>query len=101
MGDLVVNLKNDLAELDRLARLTAEFGQQHHWPARAIYAVNLALEELFTNQISYGYDDQAEHQVRIEMSFAAGVLTIRMIDDGRPFNPLERAEPTLDRPLED
>ena len=101
MGKLDIILKNDLAELTRLAELTEQFGEEHAWPARVIYGVNLSLDELVTNVISYGYEDAQAHQILIHFSFENGVLTLLMEDDGRAFNPLDIPEPDVSKPLEE
>ncbi len=55
---LSLSLKNDLAELQRLNDLVTEFSEHQGLPAELVYRVNLALEEIVTNVISYGYDDE-------------------------------------------
>lgn len=72
--------------------------------ADAAYLVSLAIEELVTNCIKYAYDDSNDHTVDIVLSVHAGDLNVEVIDDGRPFNPLEVPAPDLslamnDRPI--
>jgi anti-sigma regulatory factor (Ser/Thr protein kinase) len=33
-----------------------------------IFAINLVLDEIVLNVISYGYDDQAEHQIHVTLA---------------------------------
>lgn len=94
-------LKNRLAELETLRACLEQFAETHELPPRAAFETNLALDELVTNIISYSYDDELEHEIRIDMALADGVLTLRVQDDGQPFNPLEAAPPDLDSPAED
>jgi len=63
--------------------------------------VNVSLEELLTNVISYGYEDTQEHEIILRLSFADGEMTAEIEDDGRPFNPLEMTEPDINKPLEE
>jgi anti-sigma regulatory factor (Ser/Thr protein kinase) len=51
--------------------------------------INLALDELFTNIISYGFRDDLEHLVDIRIMRENGTLTLCVEDDGIPFNPLK------------
>jgi serine/threonine-protein kinase RsbW len=51
--------------------------------------VSLAIEELVTNCIKYGYDDSNDHTVDVVLSVDDGTLRIEVIDDGHAFNPLE------------
>src|SRR4051794_9450263 len=103
MGPIVtaIELKNDLAELERLAAALAEFGNRHALPARLVSELNLALEEIITNIISYGFEDSAAHTIRIELQLTDRLLTTRVEDDGRPFDPLDAGEPDVSAALED
>lgn len=105
MGDAVsVVLTNHLPEIQRLNGILEDFAERHRLSQRVLYPVNLALDEILTNVISYGYEDGGEHQIQVRISLDADVLTAEVEDDGRPFNPLERADPDLgaapeDRPI--
>lgn len=69
-------------------------------PAGA-YLATLALEELVTNCIKYGYDDEADHVIRVRVELTPAGMTMVVEDDGHPFNPLEQAEPDTNLPIED
>jgi anti-sigma regulatory factor (Ser/Thr protein kinase) len=47
----------------------------------------LALDELSTNIVSYGFKDQKEHTVIFTISLDCEALEFRIEDDGIPFNP--------------
>jgi serine/threonine-protein kinase RsbW len=65
------------------------------------FFVGLAIEELVTNCIKYGYDDAAEHTIDIVLSVADHTLTMTVVDDGHPFNPLSAPPPDLSLAIED
>ena len=71
------------------------------FPAALLPKLDLVLDELLTNTISYGYADEAEHWITIRLSWQPDKLTVELEDDARPFNPLERATPDLNVPLEE
>lgn len=96
-----LTLSNRISELERLAQSLAAFGKAHRLPDQVSQALGLALDEIVTNIISYGYDDQAEHQIHLRLSMQAGEVTVDVEDDGRPFNPLEKATPDVTAPLEE
>jgi len=100
-AQVTVSFKNQLAEIERLGQVVTEFAERHQWSPRTLFEVNVSLEELLTNVISYGYEDTQEHEIILRLSFADGEMTAEIEDDGRPFNPLEVAEPDLDIPLEE
>jgi anti-sigma regulatory factor (Ser/Thr protein kinase) len=92
-------LKNDPAEIAPLSRIVDAMGQKHGVPAEALYAVNLALDEILTNVISYGYSDQGEHEILVRLDLEAGEFTAEIEDDAQPFNPLAAAAPDVEAPL--
>jgi anti-sigma regulatory factor (Ser/Thr protein kinase) len=96
-----VVLRNDLSEIERLSEFVTEFGVEHHLPPKVTFALNLSLEEIVTNVISYGYDDGCEHQILVRLSVEEGEATAQVEDDGRAFNPLEAPTPDIDKPLEE
>jgi serine/threonine-protein kinase RsbW len=100
-AQMAVSFKNQLAEIERLGQVVTDFAERHHWSPRALFEVNVSLEEILTNVISYGYEDDREHEITLRLAFTDGEMTAEIEDDGRPFNPLETAEPDLDKPLEE
>jgi anti-sigma regulatory factor (Ser/Thr protein kinase) len=98
---LAVVLKNQLSEIERLARLVDDLGQRHQIESRIIYNMKLALDEILTNIISYGYDDGGEHRIIARFSLERGNWTVEVEDDGKPFNPLDAPEPDTNQLLEE
>jgi serine/threonine-protein kinase RsbW len=88
-------LANTSSELSTLCEELERIGQALKLSRRSIFEINLAMDEIFTNIISYGYTDQAEHTVRVCVSADADHLTIVVEDDGVPFNPVERLTPKV------
>ena len=66
----------------------------------AMYLVSLAIEELVTNCIKYGYRDANGHTIDFLLSVDEGVLSLEVVDDGNPFNPLDAPRPDLSLPPE-
>jgi len=98
---LEIKLHNKLSELDRFNQALTEFGRQHRLPDKVMHDLNLALEEILTNIISYGYIDSREHEIRVSLSARPGEVRAEVEDDGQPFNPLEAPEPDITKPLEE
>ena len=94
-------LANRLCELDHLAHVVESFGTKHCFDPKLTYQIRLVLDEILTNIISYGYEDTAEHSIRVEMNLNSGVLRLVVDDDARPFNPLQEApQPDVNAPFE-
>ena len=100
-AELVLSLKNDPAETERLTARVTEFGARHALPDRIVSHVNLALDEAITNIVFYAYDDADDHEIGVRISLAQGMLTAELVDDGRAFDPLQVAAPDLAAPLEE
>jgi anti-sigma regulatory factor (Ser/Thr protein kinase) len=94
-------LKSKLSELDALCQKLEKFGQSMGLSQKCIFEANLALDELFTNIISYGFDDKNEHTIRITISFQNDELVFNIEDDGIPFNPTEVESPDLECTIEE
>lgn len=94
-------LRNDLAEIDRLAAELEDFGARHDLPPATIFAVNLALEEVVSNVIAHGYDDAAAHRIGVELRALGDAVEVAVEDDGRPFNPLTAAAPDVEVSLDE
>ena len=58
--------------------------------------VKMALDELISNVIFYGYQDSEPHKIQINFSFENNVLTIMVQDDGQPFDPTQLETPDLE-----
>jgi len=78
---------NTIAEMARVAEFVDRFGAAHGLAKAIVDNLNLCLDELLNNTISYGYEDQAEHNIAIGLSIADGLLTVEIRDDARPFDP--------------
>ncbi len=93
-------LKNDLSELERLCLNCEEIGRSIGVSDKSIFEMNLALDELFTNIISYGFNDSQEHIIKISITIEGDQLQMRIEDDGVPFNPSESKTPDFQCDIE-
>jgi len=94
-------LKSKLSELDRLCLNCEEIGQSIGVSDKSVFELNLALDELFTNIISYGFQDNHEHIIKIRITVEGDQLQMRIEDDGVPFNPLESKTPDFQCGIEE
>ncbi|MFC1770395.1 acetate--CoA ligase [Candidatus Margulisiibacteriota bacterium] len=84
-----VTLANKITELRRLSQVIEEFTKCHSLSRNVQYDINLVLEELFVNLVSYAYDDDNEHRIQFSLSAKDNEVNIDMEDDGREFNPFD------------
>lgn len=99
---LLLTLKNDLSELSRIAEEIESHGESRGWPTKWIMNLNISLDELITNIVSYGYEDTDEHEIRVTLTERTGSLVVVVEDDGVAFDPFTAAPaPNLEADVED
>ena len=63
---------------------------------KAIYQINVAIDELFSNIVKFAYNPEVGKAiVRIELKEEPVSVSISFVDNGRPFNPLELENPDI------
>ncbi len=98
---LLISFKNQLTEIERLGQVVEGFAESHGLPPKLTFELNVALEEILTNVISYGYNDAAEHDILLRLAYANETVTAEVEDGGQPFNPLAAPPPDTNAPLEE
>ena len=99
--ELHLKVETNQDELDRVSTAIEDFGLEADWPLDLVFKVNLALEEIVINVMNYGHDDGL-HEIEISLFADENALTIEIVDDGRPFDPLHDApKPSVTAELED
>lgn len=78
---------NTIAEMEKVVNFVDRFGAAHAIPQAAINDLNLCLDELLNNTISYGYEDKLPHGIAIDVSLENGALIAKIQDDAIPFDP--------------
>jgi anti-sigma regulatory factor (Ser/Thr protein kinase) len=98
---LRLHLPAEQASLECLAEAVGELADTQDWPQEVRFHVDLVLEELAQNIVSYGYPDGRFGSMEVSLELADGGLLITVEDDGDPFDPFARVEPDLDAPLDE
>jgi anti-sigma regulatory factor (Ser/Thr protein kinase) len=83
-------LHNNLSELKTLSKKLIAFGRNIGLPELSVSEINICLDELFTNIVLYGFNDELEHKVKFTMKVDDNILIATIEDDGVPFNPLKK-----------
>ncbi len=58
-GSIKIRITPDAREIERLTRVVRQFGELHEIPSRALYSINLALDEMVTNVVVHGFPNGA------------------------------------------
>jgi anti-sigma regulatory factor (Ser/Thr protein kinase) len=78
---------NNIAEMAKVVAFVERFGTTHRIPQPIINDLNVCLDELLNNTVSYGYADKEPHEIIVSLSLVDGVLTAELRDDAMPFDP--------------
>jgi len=92
---------NSLPDLMRTIERMSEFLNRQSCSPQALYQAHLAAEEIGTNIIKYGYDDELDHSITLRVECLPDHFRLQMLDDGRPFDARQVPEPELEQNLED
>ena len=86
---LLIPMEADVAGLE-IARLQArQFLENNGVDEHALTAVELVLEEALTNIMRYGYDAPGARDIAIDLQVDPDEVQVLVIDDAKPFDPLE------------
>ena len=89
-----IKLKNRLADLGKIKKAVARMSETFDCEKRKFRELDLILEELFTNVVSHGFNDNREHEIKLVLTCEDDTfLLIRMEDDGEPFDLTAASEP--------
>lgn len=91
---------NDLQSLSRVMEDAVRFLEERGVGASAVNIAHLAIEEMATNILKYGYDDTVPHKILLRVQIDPDGLLVVLEDDGHEFNPLQAPQPDLDLPVE-
>src|SRR5947208_1342573 len=97
-----LRLSSDSSDAIRLTEFAHTFCSRQGLPDAECSRLLVILDELFTNTISYGYQETTGGgQIEISLSLDGDRLVVEFSDDGTPFDPLNSDPPDLDLPLEE
>ncbi len=91
---LCLKIGSEVAELAHITAAIESLAEREEWPPDLVFKVNLVLEELTLNTMTHG-SHKGLGEIEIRVDSAAEALTIEIMDNGRPFDPLTDA-PTPD-----
>lgn len=84
-----------------MAEELQQFGSENNLSNDVLFDINLSLDELVTNIISYGFEDEDEHLIFISINKFQNSIEMLLEDEGKEFNPLDEETPDLGKPIEE
>ena len=97
-----LSLPGTLDSLKSIREYVVQAAQSAGLDKKAVYRLNLAVDEIATNIIIHGYQEaNLEGQVVVRADITDQMLKIQLEDDGASYDPIDVASPEdLDQPLE-
>jgi len=83
-----ISIENDISELEKLNHFLDQLSDHWELNAKTRMELNLVLEELVSNIIFYAYNNSLKHYILISCIRNDNVLEIKIVDDGKPFDPV-------------
>jgi sigma-B regulation protein RsbU (phosphoserine phosphatase) len=97
VGILDLVLASRLEEIDRVNSAFNDFAEAENLAVPTRRSINLVLDELLNNAITYAFHDDEEHAIEVRIELSSDRLSVTVSDDGIPFNPF--AGPPADTAL--
>lgn len=82
-----LRLSATLENLDALSNAFQRFITPFSLDPAAIYQMDLAASEAFSNIVRHGVDHDNRQQIDVTMSLTAGAIALTIVDGGRPIPP--------------
>lgn len=95
MADFVLKINSDFDDLPAAADAATQFLESNNASPDVVFAASLAIEEIVTNIIKYGYDDALKNEITVRLALLENMLEIEICDDGEEFNPFNQPEPDV------
>lgn len=87
-------------EIGRVAAALDELAARSALPADAVMDMQVALDEVLANVVSYAHPEGGGGRIRVVIAVRPDALDAEVTDDGAPFDPLSASAPDRDAPLE-
>ena len=100
MNAVAITITNVPSELARVGTLVDRFAAENQMSSDETADLQVALDEILTNIIKYGYTDERAHEISVRLVIESGILVVTIEDDGRAFDPLTLPEPDVNAPLQ-
>ena len=94
-------IENQIEELTSLSGKIDDLAEEWKLSQALAMNMNLVIEEAVSNIIFYAFKDKGKHEIGISVSLNNNQLTIKVTDDGTPFNPLVQKQPDITLPAEE
>lgn len=85
----VLVLKNEIAEINKLAVFIEELGEELNLASDLVFNLNLVLEEAVSNVILYAYPKEEQQEIVLTAKKTDKNLIFVLTDSGKEFDPTQ------------
>ena len=97
----IINIKSRISGMEIMNEQLAKLVKDWEIADTVAFSMNLALEEIVTNIINYGYKGVEDYDIIIRFTLEKNRLRIQIKDNAPEFNPLDVKDPNdLNKPLD-
>lgn len=94
MNELTLEAK--IENLDKVLNFVDEHLEERECPMKIQMQIDVSVEELFVNIAHYAYNpDTGPATIRVEVQEEPLAVIITFIDNGIPYDPLEKTDPDI------
>ena len=87
-----LRIKNQMAELEKVNQFIDEIGEELGLGMELTMNLNLVMEEMVVNVISYAYPEGSDAEIELLAYSDAKELTLVLSDQGREFDPTAKKD---------
>jgi len=88
-------IANRREDLNVIAAMVQRFGARHGLPKAQLHDLDVAVDEVLTNIIAYGYGEAERGEIVVRLSYCPSELSAEIEDTGRAFDPTQVPSPNL------
>jgi len=94
-------LGSSVKDIDKIEHAINELRSQWDLGEKSLFHLNLVLEELISNTMFYGFDDNKNGKIEVELSFDGDYIYVSIHDDAKAFDPSIPAEQSVNIELDE
>ena len=96
-----VQITNQRDQVDTVRKFFDDYSKENKLTEKTVHDIQMALDELLTNIVNYGYEDSDEHKIDVRFGINDDAVRVEIIDDSKPYNILEKENPDISLSVED
>ena len=82
-----ITIANRIPDIRRAADFLDGFLEQHPVPDAVANELHVIVDEVLSNVIRHGYEDDGPHEIGLALARSAQEIVLEVDDDARPFDP--------------